>query len=178
MRPVTCFRERSRSEIKTQAYHGGQVTLSGGGLHPAVYHQGVLERVKVAGIPVAGHTPVTAISRGGDGFEVTTTRGKVKARNVAVMTNGYTPSAAQNLRRRLVPVGSYIIATEEIGEERVRELFPNHRMIADTKAILYYYRPSPDRKRIIFGGRAKTRDVETRESGRILHKFMCGIFLN
>jgi glycine/D-amino acid oxidase-like deaminating enzyme len=169
-------RAEQGSEIKTDLYYGGKVTNAGGGLHPAVYHQGVLDRVKAAGIPVAGHTPVTAIARDGQGFEVTTTRGKLKARNVAVMTNGYTPSAAQDLRRRLVPVGSYIIATEELGEEKVTELFPNHRMIADTKAILYYYRPSPDRKRIIFGGRAKTRDVETAESGRILHKFMCGVF--
>ena len=169
-------RAEQHSEIKTDAYHGGKINLSGGGLHPAVYHQQVLERVKQAGIKIAAHTPVTAIARSGKGFEVTTSRGKVLADNVAVMTNGYTPPAAQDLRRRLVPVGSYIIATEEIGEERITELFPHHRMIADTKHILYYYRPSPDRKRILFGGRAKTRDVETRESGEILHKFMCGIF--
>jgi len=164
------------AEIKTDAYQGGKVTLAGGGLHPAVYHQEFLARVKAADIAVAGHTPVTAINRDRDGFSVTTTRGTVKATNVAVMTNGYTPPAARDLRRRLVPVGSYIIATEELGEEKITELFPNHHMIADTKAILYYFRPSPDRKRILFGGRAKTRDVETRESGRILHQFMCGIF--
>ncbi|MBT6510816.1 MAG: FAD-binding oxidoreductase [Rhodospirillaceae bacterium] len=169
-------RSEQHSEIKTDVYHGGQVRLAGGGLHPAVYHQEFLERVKAAGVPIAAYSPVTGISREGSSFSVTTTRGTVKAKHVAVMTNGYTPAAAQDLRRRLVPVGSYIIATEDLGEERITELFPNHRMIADTKNILYYYRPSPDRKRVIFGGRAKTRDVETAESGRILHQFMCGIF--
>ncbi|MDA0218729.1 MAG: FAD-binding oxidoreductase [Proteobacteria bacterium] len=169
-------RAEQHSEVKTDAYHGGKATLAGGGLHPAIYHQQVLDRVRQAGIKIAAHTPVTAIARSGKGFEVTTSRGKVLADNVCVMTNGYTPPAAQDLRRRLVPVGSYIIATEEIGEERITELFPHHRMIADTKHILYYYRPSPDRKRVIFGGRAKTRDIETKESGEILHKFMCGIF--
>ncbi len=105
-----------------------------------------------------------------------TTRGTVKADNVAVMTNGYTPRAAQDLRRRLMPVGSYVIATEDIGEERITELFPHHRGISDTKNIVFAFRPSPDRKRVIFGGRAKSRDVGTSESGRILHRSMCNIF--
>ena len=48
------------------------------------------------------------------------------------------------LARRLVPVASYIIATETLGRERVRALFPNLRMIADTKRVLNYFRPSPD----------------------------------
>ena len=169
-------RSEQHSEIKTDLYHGGSVKLVGGGLHPAVYHQEFLDRVKAAGVSIASFTPVTGISREGDGFAVITSRGTVRADQVAVMTNGYTPRAAQDLRRRLVPVGSYIIATEELGEEKITELFPNHRMVGDTKAILYYYRPSPDRKRIIFGGRAKTRDVETAESGRLLHQFMCRVF--
>ena len=164
------------NEVATDIYHGGKVTPSGGGLHPAVYHQEFLDRVMAAGVKLAAHTPVTKISRDGDGFVVTTSRGAVKAKEVAVMTNGYTPRATQEFRRRLVPVGSYIIATEELPDETMNRLFPNHRMIADTKKILYYYRPSPDRKRVIFGGRAKTRDVETHESGKVLHDFMTGVF--
>ena len=166
----------TRTEVATDIYHGGKVTLSGGGLHPAVYHQEFLDRVMAAGVKLAAHTPVERITRSGEEFIVTSNRGSVRAKEVAVMTNGYTPRAAQNLRRRLVPVGSYIIATEELPQQTMDQLFPNHRMIADTKKILYYYRPSPDGKRVIFGGRAKTRDVETRQSGRILHDFMTGVF--
>ncbi len=169
-------KSETHSEVGTDLYYGGKVTSSGGGLHPAVYHQEFLDRVLAAGVKLAAHTPVERISRDGDGFVVTSNRGAVRAKEVAVMTNGYTPTAAQNFRRRLVPVGSYIIATEELPDETMNRLFPNHRMIADTKKILYYYRPSPDRKRVIFGGRAKTRDVETKESGRILHDFMTGVF--
>src|SRR5690606_300451 len=58
-------RAEQHSEIKTDAYHGGKATLSGGGLHPAVYHQEVLNRVKQAGIKIAAHTPVVSIARSG-----------------------------------------------------------------------------------------------------------------
>jgi glycine/D-amino acid oxidase-like deaminating enzyme len=169
-------KSETRSEVATDIYYGGKVTLSGGGLHPAVYHQEFLDRVMAAGVKLAVRTPVVNIARDGDGFAVTSSRGTVRAGEVAVMTNGYTPRAAQEFRRRLVPVGSYMIATEDLPEETMNRLFPNHRMIADTKKILYYYRPSPDRKRVLFGGRAKTRDVETKESGKILHDFMTGVF--
>jgi glycine/D-amino acid oxidase-like deaminating enzyme len=61
------------------------------------------------------------------------------------------------LARRLVPVASYIIATEQLGRGRVRQLFPNLRMIADTKRVLNYFRPSPDGERVLWGGRASFR---------------------
>ena len=79
-------------------------------------------------------------------------------------------------KRRLVPVGSFIIATEELGEERVRALFPKLRMISESKRVLCYYRPSPDGKRIIFGGRAKFGQATPTESAPILYGFMCDRF--
>ena len=79
----------------------------------------------------------------------------IRAGAVIIATNGYSGDLSPWHQRRVVPVPSYQIATEELGADRVTELFPTHRMIADTKRLLYYFRPSPDRKRVLFGGRAR-----------------------
>ncbi len=166
----------SQGEVATAAYHGGKIYPKSAGVHPALYHQGLLERARNAGVRIAARSPVTDIARGLDGFTVTTPRGRVKAGQVVVASNGYTGPVAQDLRRRLIPIGSYMIATEPLPPATMARLFPTNRMIADTKKILYYYRPSPDRTRVLFGGRAAVWETDTRVSGRTLHRFMRGIF--
>jgi glycine/D-amino acid oxidase-like deaminating enzyme len=164
------------SEVATRIYHGGRIIPKNAGVHPALYHQGLLERARNAGVTVAPRSPVTDIARGMDAFAVTTPRGRVKAGNVIVASNGYTGPVTQDFRRRLIPVGSYMIATEPLPPETMRRLFPNNRNITDTKHVLYYFRPSPDRTRILFGGRAAVWETDTRISGRTLHRYMTGVF--
>jgi len=166
----------TRREVDTSIYHGGKIYLRNAGVHPALYHQGLLERVRNAGVTIAPHTPVEGIDRGNDGFTLATPRGKVRAREVVIATNGYTRPVTQDLRRRLIPIGSYMIATEPLPPETMRRLFPNNRMIADTKKVLYYYRPSPDRTRVLFGGRAAVWDQDVRRTGRGLHRYLTGVF--
>jgi glycine/D-amino acid oxidase-like deaminating enzyme len=74
---------------------------------------------------------------------------------VVIATNGYTGLVTPWHRRRLVTVASAMIATEEIGVERVRAVLPQMRVYGDTKRMTSYYRPSPDGTRILFGGRAR-----------------------
>ncbi|TIX61494.1 MAG: FAD-binding oxidoreductase, partial [Mesorhizobium sp.] len=62
------------------------------------------------------------------------------------------------LRRRLVPVRSRIIATEPLGESVMDRLMPKKMMHGDTRQLSYYYRPSPDSTRILFGGRDGTTE--------------------
>jgi len=69
-------------------------------------------------------------------------------------TNGYTGAAAPWLRRRVIPIGSYQIATEPLGVEAVRALMPQARNMVDSRRVVVYFRPSPDGTRLIFGGRA------------------------
>lgn len=163
-------------EIGTDIYHGGVVYPRDGGLHPALYHQGLLERVRGAHALVAGNTPVTHISRDGDHFTITTPRGRMTARNVVIATNGYTDRAQGWFRRRLVPVGSFIIATEPIAADVMARLAPTLRMLTDTKKILYYFRPSPDGTRILFGGRAAFANNDQRVTGARLRQFMLGVW--
>ena len=75
------------------------------------------------------------------------------AREVFVGTSGYTGAATPALRKKIIPIGSYIITTEVLPEALARELSPRNRMIYDSKNYLYYYRLTPD-NRMLFGGRA------------------------
>jgi glycine/D-amino acid oxidase-like deaminating enzyme len=54
----------------------------------------------------------------------------------------------------VIPIGSYQIATEPLGVERMRALIPRGRNMSDSRRVVVYYRPSPDGERLIFGGRA------------------------
>ncbi len=169
-------RAEQHQELGSSAYHGGVVYRSHASVDPARYHQGLLERVRAAGASVVARCPVTRIERDGAGFRVTTSRGTVQARQVAVATNGYTGSLTPWLQRRVIPIGSYIIATEPLAPQQMARLMPKNRIVSDTRKVVFYYRASPDRTRILFGGRVSTHETDPRVSGPLLHADMVGVF--
>ena len=163
-------------EIASDSYQGGLVFHSHGGVHPALFQQGLLAVARAAGVGIAGFTPVTGIDRQTDHAVVHTTRGSITARDVVVATNGYSARPVLDFARRLVPMPSFLIATEEIGENRVRDLIPNLRMIVETREKHLYYRPSPDGKRIILGGRAALHPIEPEDAKMRLKKELVALF--
>jgi glycine/D-amino acid oxidase-like deaminating enzyme len=167
-----------RNELDTQFYHGGLVDERSAGLHPAKYVRGLALAAKRAGADLHDGVAAEAIEKNAHGFVVKTARGAIEAKDVFAATNGYTGRATPQLQKRIIPIGSYIIATEPLGKELARQLIPHNRMIFDTKNFLYYFRRSPD-DRIVFGGRAaffpETPDT-VRESADILRKGMLKIF--
>ena len=91
---------------------------------------------------------------------------------MVIATNGYTGPATPSLRRRLIPVASHIIATEELAPELAASLIPKGRTISDTPRILTYYRLSPDGRRLLFGGRARFTQVTPEVSAPVLYRYM------
>lgn len=146
-----------RKYIGTDVYRGGTVRMDIGGLHPAKFHAELLRVALASGLTVHARTPVISIDRDGSGFRVVTAAGPVQARQVLVCTNGYTDGAVPFLRRRLVPVRSRIIATEELAPEVMARLMPKRMMITENREVGFYYRPSPDGKCILLGGRDSSR---------------------
>ena len=169
-------RAEQRRELGTDAYHGGVVFPDHCSVDPARLHAGLLSLVRSAGADVIGQCAAQAISRTSQGFSVTTTRGEIRARDVIVATNGYTGGLMPWLQRRVIPIGSYIIATEDLPGALVDTLFPTDRIASDTCKVIYYYRASPDRKRILFGGRVSARETDTAQSAPRLYADMCRIF--
>jgi glycine/D-amino acid oxidase-like deaminating enzyme len=153
--PVTIVqRQDQHTEIASDFYHGGCVYHADASIDPLRMLVAILRRAQGKGAEVIGHCPVQAIRRVRGGFEVLTARGTIKATQVLIATNGYSGALSPWHRRRVIPIGSYQIATEPLGEERVRALIPHGRNIVDSRRIVVYYRPSADGQRIIFGGRA------------------------
>jgi len=110
------------------------------------------------------------------GFEVLTSKGKISCKQLVIATNGYTSKLTPWLQRRVIPIGSYIIATEPLEKKLMDELFPTNRIVSDTCKVVYYYRPSPDRTRVLFGGRVSAKETNPSLSGPKLHYDMCRIF--
>ncbi|MEZ5797588.1 MAG: FAD-binding oxidoreductase [Paracoccaceae bacterium] len=129
-------------------------------------------RRRVCDRPVRGH-PDRELRRGLSRHHL---QGVIAARDVIVATNGYTTGLMPWLQRRVIPIGSYIIATEELPETLVDELFPTDRIASDTCKVIYYYRASPDRRRILFGGRVSAQETDTATSAPRLYDSMCRIF--
>jgi len=169
-------RAEQHGELGTDAYFGGVVYTKHASIHPAKYHRGMLERAQAAGVRLAAHCPATDIRREQDGFRVQTAKGIVIANQVVVATNGYTGRLTPWLQRRVIPIGSYIIATEPLAPDLMARLMPRGRIVSDTRKVVYYYRPSPDNTRILFGGRVSIGETDPRVSGPLLHAAMAGIF--
>ena len=144
-------------EIGSEIYHGGLVDESSAGVNPARYVAGLALAAARAGAELSDHTRVEAVEKAGrngaQGFSLRTSRGALWARDVFVATGGYTTAATPALRRKIIPIGSYIIVTERLPEALAREVSPRGRMIYDSKHYLHYYRLTPD-GRMLFGGRA------------------------
>jgi glycine/D-amino acid oxidase-like deaminating enzyme len=110
--------------------------------------------------------------------DVRTDMGTIRAGQVVVATSGYTGSVTPWLRRRIVPIGSFIVVTEPLDSAVVDELLPHRRVASDSNHLLYYFRITPD-NRLLFGGRARfamsNRDSDLK-SGRILRRGMVKVF--
>jgi glycine/D-amino acid oxidase-like deaminating enzyme len=119
---------------------------------------------------------VTRLEKTAVGFNVHTTQGIVKAKEVLVATNGYTDRLIPQLKPRIFPVGSYIIVTEPLSAEMQQEVSPKGRMFYDTKNFLNYFRLTPD-GRMLFGGRNNLSvDLDPHESATSLKEQMHRVY--
>ena len=165
-------RERQREEIGSDYYYGGMVVERSASLHPALYYKGLLDACRRRGIRICAEAAVTSITANGAGWRVETGRGTVIAGDVVIATNGYTGTITPALRRRIVPIASHIIATEELPPDLASSLIPKRRSISDTKRVLCYYRLSPDGTRMVFGGRARFTPANPELCAQVLHGYM------
>jgi glycine/D-amino acid oxidase-like deaminating enzyme len=169
-------RAEQHREVGTDRYFGGLVYPSHASLHPAKFHQGLLLKAQQAGVTLAARCSVSAIGREQQRFRLHTSRGPISAREVIVASNGYTGAPTPWLRRRIIPIGSYIIATEPLPQQLARRLIPNNRVLTDTRKVVFYYRLSEDGRRLLFGGRVAAREMDSAASAPRLHWEMSRLF--
>jgi glycine/D-amino acid oxidase-like deaminating enzyme len=157
-------------ELGSEYYSGLLLDPRSGALHPARYVRGLARAAEKAGAQLREGCPVQEIKREGAKFRVLCRGGSVLAGGVLVATNGYT--GLSPWRRGVIPVGSYIVATEPLSQEEARRVLPRRRVVFDSKNFLYYFRLSDD-NRLLFGGRAQwtpSTPKSTRKSALILRR--------
>ena len=171
-----------RGEIGSDIYFGGMVDETSAGLNPARYVAGLAHAAQRAGACLYDHTRVTSVelekNNNARKFRVYTSKGAISAREVILAGGAYTTDATPELRKKIIPIGSYIIATETLPPDLARELSPRNRMIYDSKHFLYYYRLTPD-NRMLFGGRAAffpETENTVRQSAEILRCGMISVY--
>lgn len=174
------FRMVSKAEqhdyVDSDYWYGGMFAANAGTLHPSRYHQGLLNLCLASGVTLISGNRVLGIVDTGNGKQVHTEQGTVRARQVVLATNGYTDSLSPWHQKRLIPISSTLVASEEIGEDRVQAMLPRGCPVIDTKRVICLARRSPDGKRILFGGRARFFPMEPAESAKVLHAQLLTMF--
>jgi glycine/D-amino acid oxidase-like deaminating enzyme len=160
--------QRTGSAAFDSAIHFPRV----GGLHPAKFHAGLVGRAVCAGARIHDRTAAVHLGHGGSGHLVRTSRGVVAADHVIVCTNAYADAAVPHLARKVLPINSYIIATEVLPAD-LQELIGPHMMV-DTKNLLFYWRLTPD-GRMAFGGRNRLEPVDVPTARDFLYDHMLRI---
>ena len=164
-----------RAEIDSPSYHGGLLDPAAGGLHPARYCAGLAAAAVRAGAVIVEGIEVLGVNRSERSTTLATSGGPLRAAEVLVATNGYTGAAFPGLRRRVVPVGSYVVATARLEPSVARGLLPRARVMSDTWNLLHYFRLSDD-GRLVFGGRTSFTPTTVERSAGILATAMRKIF--
>ena len=170
---------RIGDEVGSDAFHGALIQTTSAQIHPARFGVGLAEAATRAGAHIFEGAEVTGLDRTQTGWRVVSSRGSVDAKQVLVATGG-APAAAPFgfFRRRIVSVGSFVIATEPLDDALIETLLPGRRNYVTSKNIGNYFRLAPD-NRLIFGGRARFAISDARsdlKSGRILEETLGQIF--
>jgi gamma-glutamylputrescine oxidase len=167
-------RDELEAHVRSERYLGGLIDPRSGHLHPLKYTRGVARAAEIADAKIFENSQVLRYE---DGPEVTvhTAQGSVRCAHLVLSANAYIGALAPSLARRILGVGTYVIATEPLGEERVRALLPSNAAIADINWILDYFRRSADH-RLLFGGRVSYSAVQPPRLAESMRKRMLRIF--
>jgi glycine/D-amino acid oxidase-like deaminating enzyme len=144
-------------------FHGAMLYRKSAMMHMGRYAVGLAEAARRHGATIFEQAAVTAQRRAGDRHELTTARGSVTADNVLVATGAYTTANFGYFRRRIVTVGSFIIATRPLSAAEIAATMPGNRTCVTSMNIGNYFRLSPD-NRLLFGGRARFSAVSDHQS--------------
>ncbi|TNF88752.1 MAG: FAD-binding oxidoreductase [Gammaproteobacteria bacterium] len=169
-------RAEQHDYVDSDYWYGGMFTESAGLIHPSRYHRGLVDLCLGLGVTLVSDNRVVGIVDEDGRKRVVTEDGSFGAREVVLATNGYTDTLSPWHQSRLIPISSTVVASEEIGVERVDALLPKHCAVIDTKRVICWARPSPDRKRLLFGGRARFSPLGPLQSARILHRQLSQMF--
>ncbi|MBL0076334.1 MAG: FAD-dependent oxidoreductase [Rhodocyclaceae bacterium] len=137
--------------ISSPRFHAGYHDARSGHLHPLKYTRGIAKAALAAGAKIFEHSRATAITRGANPV-VRTASGEVRCRFIVLAGNCYLGKLVPEIDARIMPVGTYVVASNPLSPELAASLTKGRAAVCDSNFILDYFRPSND-NRLIFGGR-------------------------
>ena len=164
--------------IASQRYTSGLLDSNGGHLHPYRYTRGLGTAAAAAGVNIFEDSWVTKMDVAQNATAdnvVHTAQGSVRARHLLVAGGALLGRMVPELARKLIAIGTYIVTTQPLGEERARALIRNNAAVADMNWILDYFRVLPD-TRLLFGGRVSYSGIDPFDSSRVLRKRIATVF--
>lgn len=162
--------------LNTERYIGGLRDDRSGHLHPLNYTLGLAAAAAAAGVTIHEQSMVVGIEHGAVVRVRTADGGSVRAKHVALCCNAFIDEKiSKHLRDRIMPVGTYIIATEPLGRERVESLLRENVAVSDVNFVLDYFRRSEDH-RLLFGGRVSYSGRDARNTATATRVRMLNVF--
>jgi gamma-glutamylputrescine oxidase len=173
-------REELRATVGSQRYIAGTYDSAGGHLHPLKYTQGIAAAAGRAGVRIFEDSRALAYARipadaGGTRLEVMTADGRVRCRAIALCGNAWLGPFAPALARKIMGVGTYIVATRPLGAERAAALIRNDAAVTDINWVIDYFRRSADH-RLLFGGRVSYSGLDPLGTRRATRARMLAVF--
>ncbi len=167
-------RARLRTEVASEAFHGGVLDRGAGHLHPLNYALGLASAAGEAGVEIFEGSPVDKLTRGAP---CTAAVGPhtVRADAVVLACNGYLEGIDPGIGCHMMPINNYILATEPLDEDGARALIPHDIAVADTRFVVNYFRLSADRRLLFGGGESYGRRFPT-DLKRLVRRHMLRIF--
>ncbi|WP_250468442.1 FAD-binding oxidoreductase [Caballeronia sp. GAFFF2] len=171
-------REQVRGEVQSDSFHGGLLQRHGGQMHMGKFAAGLANAAVRQGAKLFEQAEVRGITKEDGGFRIDTARGAVSAKQVLIATGPSKHGPFSWYRRRLAPVGSFIIVTAPLPAEELARILPKRRSYTTSRLMHNYFRVTPD-ARLLFGGRARFTASERpsdAKSGRILQDNLAQMF--
>jgi gamma-glutamylputrescine oxidase len=167
-------RTELRDWLATDRYAAGLYDSQAPHVHPLNYTLGLAAAASRAGVIIHEHSQALELS-GEQTVHIRTAQGSVSAKHVVLCCNAYVGTLSRALEQRIMPVGTYIVATEPLGHERITSLMPHNVSVADTNFILDYFRRSADH-RLLFGGRVSYSGRDFGDTATATRKRMVQVF--
>jgi glycine/D-amino acid oxidase-like deaminating enzyme len=171
-------RAQLAEEVGSDRYHGGLIYRKSAGMHVGRFVRGLAEAAARRGVAVHEHTPMTGLRAVAGGHWIDTPKGSLHASQVLLASGVSQAGPLGWVRRRIVPVGAFLIVTEPLPTPILDRLLPRRRMAVDTKNLVNYFRTTPD-NRLLFGGRARfaiSNPTSDEKSGEILRASLHDVF--
>jgi gamma-glutamylputrescine oxidase len=159
-------RRELAAKLKTTRYHGGLFERHAFHFHPLKYVAGIAAAAGDTGVRIYEHSPVRALRAQRGGFVVETADGAVDAEHVVMAGGGYARNVYRRVERAVLPIATYVIATEPLGE-RLEDAIDCASAVYDTRFAFDYYRPLPD-TRMMWGGRISIVERTPQAIARLL----------